>query len=87
MSKVTFHLRIVLLFSIHITTRISFLGNLHGGSVVASYPFDSGTEKPRGWDAKGIYSEGKISNEHLLLPKRGEGYHNWTIFVCYYEGS
>jgi len=63
-----------------ITTRISFLGNLHGGSVVASYPFDSGTEKPRGWDAKGIYSEGKISNEHLLLPKRGKGYHNWTYF-------
>ena len=55
--------------------------------MVASYPFDSGTEKPRGWNAKGIYSEGKISNEHLLLPKRGEGYHNWTIFVCYYEGS
>ena len=35
--------------------------------MVASYPFDSGTEKPRGWDAKGIYSEGKISNEHLCI--------------------
>ena len=41
--------------------------------MVASYPFDSGTEKPRGWDAKGIYSEGKISNEHLLLPKWARG--------------
>jgi len=65
-----------------ITTRISFLGNLHGGSVVASYPFDSGTEKPRGWDAKGIYSEGKISNEHLLLPKRGKAGIITGLFSC-----